>query len=83
MCPKNCNGKGVCQDKHRCECFDPSDKTPDCSNTPYYAYLGPEKMQELNKAFAATSDGTRRKYGTTAFIVLSSLLAIATIADPR
>ena len=83
MCPKNCNGKGVCQDKRRCECFDPSDKTPDCSNTPYYAYLGPEKMQELNKAFAATSDGNRRKYGTTAFLILSSMVATATIADLR
>lgn len=83
MCPKNCHGKGVCKDQHRCECFDLSDKTPDCSNTPYYAYLGPEKMQELNKAFAAISDGTRRKYGTTAFIILSSLVAAATIAGLR
>ena len=79
MCPKNCNGKGVCQDQHRCECFDPSDKTPDCSNTPYYAYLGPEKMQELNKGFA-TSDGTRRKYGASVLIILSSLGAAATLA---
>lgn len=40
VCPQNCAGRGICNfgaPRPRCDCFDPTDFTPNCIETPYAA----------------------------------------------